>query len=62
MQKGKSGIGSHKHGVSGRAGKSPKLRHALKREAEPNSIKDRSKTEDPKDTIRELFHRDGSKS
>jgi len=56
MQKGKSGVGSHKHGVSGRAGKSPKLRHTLKREAERNSIKDRSRIRDPKDTIKELFH------
>ncbi len=37
--KGRSGIGSHKHGVSGHTGKSPKFRHGLKREAEKNERK-----------------------
>lgn len=32
--KGRGGIGSHKHGVSGTPGKSPALRHLLKIEAE----------------------------
>lgn len=31
---GRGGMGSHKHGVSGRPGKSPKERHRLRREAE----------------------------
>ncbi len=34
MQTGRGGMGSHKHGISGRAGKSPKFRHWMKREAE----------------------------
>ena len=32
--KGSSGIGMRKHGKSGRPGKSPKLRSAMRREAE----------------------------
>lgn len=38
MQQGRGGMGSHKHGISHTrtyaGGKSPKLRHYLKREAE----------------------------
>jgi hypothetical protein len=34
MQQGRGGMGSHKHGVSGRAPKSPKLRHRMKLDAE----------------------------
>lgn len=38
-QKNRGGMGSHKHGVSGHAGKSPKLRLAIKREAEKDERK-----------------------
>lgn len=34
MNKGSPPMGMHKHGVSGKAPKSPRYRHALKREAE----------------------------
>ncbi len=37
--KGNSGVGMKKHGVSGHAGKSPKLRHFMKREAEKREKK-----------------------
>jgi len=53
--KGTKGFGMHKHGTSGRTGKSPKLRHAMKREAEQNERKDRSRIKDPKRTMKELF-------
>ncbi len=39
MIKGGGSMGSHKHGISGIAPKSPKLRHALKRKAEMQSKK-----------------------
>ena len=39
MTSGKTGMGNKKHGQSGRAGKSPKMRHAERREAEKNEIK-----------------------
>lgn len=49
-------MGSHKHGVSGTPGKSPKLRHALKREAEQNERKAHKSREDlydsPSDAIK----------
>lgn len=41
MQSGRSGMGSHKHGISGHATKSPKFRHQQKREAEANERKPR---------------------
>lgn len=50
-------MGSHKHYVSGRNGKSPKTRHALKREAEANCIKDNSRIKDPKKSVKELFRK-----
>lgn len=53
--KGSKGFGMHKHGTSGRTGKSPKLRQAMKREAERNERKDRSRIKDPKRTMKELF-------
>ncbi len=37
--RGNSGIGMKKHGVSGHHGKSPKLRHSMKREVEKNEKK-----------------------
>ena len=41
MKTGSRGMGMAKHGKSGRPPKSPKLRHAIKREAEKNEIKSR---------------------
>lgn len=58
MASGTKGIGPHKHAKSGchRGNpKGPKLRHAMKREAERNEIKDRSGIRDPKGSIKELF-------
>lgn len=51
---GSAKIGMRKHGVSGHAGKSPKARHAMRREAEANEIMDRSAIKKPKSTVREL--------
>ncbi len=56
MVQGRNGMGSHKHGVSGRSGKSPAMRHHLKREAEKNERKDRTRIIDPKSSVQELFH------
>lgn len=55
MVVGRTGMGSHKHAISGRAGKSPKLRHRMKMEAERNERKDRSKIKEPRQTVKELF-------
>lgn len=41
MQSGRSGMGSHKHGVSGKSPKSPKLRVWLRLEAEKKEKKHR---------------------
>ncbi|MGI9277250.1 MAG: hypothetical protein ACR2PT_20695 [Endozoicomonas sp.] len=40
-QTGRGGMGSHKHGVSGRSQKSPRLRHHMKLEAERDCRKAR---------------------
>jgi hypothetical protein len=56
MQIGRGGMGNAKHRKSGHATKSPKLRHAQKREAERDVRSDRSRIKDPKSTISELFH------
>ena len=37
--KGREAMGIRKHGKSGHSGKSPKLRHAMKRDAEQNERK-----------------------
>ena len=50
------GGGMHKHRTSGRSGKSPALRHAMRREAECNEIKDKSRIKDSKESVREVFH------
>jgi transposase len=55
LQSGRGGMGSRKHGQSGHPGKSPKLRHAMKREAERQERKDRSKLADPKGSVGEAF-------
>lgn len=61
MQTGNKGMGSHKHYLAGsggkrRNGKSPKLRHAIKREAESVSIKARGRIRQPKASVKELFY------
>lgn len=43
-QSNRSGMGSHKHGVSGPAAKSPRLRHAMKRAAESQQRPARAST------------------
>lgn len=55
MQQGRGGMGSHKHGVSGYATKSPRFRYLLKLEAERNLRKNRSRILDPKKSVKELF-------
>ena len=44
MQKGRGGMGSHKHGISGHAGKSPRQRLMERVEAEKNERKARPST------------------
>jgi hypothetical protein len=57
MVKGQDGMGSHKHGVSGHSGKSPKLRHHMRREAEKEELRgNRKRIIDPKSSVEELFH------
>jgi hypothetical protein len=55
MTTGTKGIGSHKHGTSGRAPKSPRLRHAMKLDAERSEIKDTHRIKDPQTSIKDLF-------
>jgi hypothetical protein len=57
MVKGKKGMGSPKHGTSGHAPKSPRFKHAQKREAEKQVRVDKSRLKDPKGSVRELFHK-----
>ena len=57
MTKGNKGMGMHKHGTSGRSGKSPKFRHQQRIEAERNIRSDKSRIKDPKVSIKELFNR-----
>ena len=44
-QTGRGGMGSHKHYISGKNGKSPRLRHQLRREAEAHTPVTRRKSE-----------------
>jgi hypothetical protein len=55
MQQGRGGMGSHKHGTSGHSGKSPKLRYAMKREAEANEIKAKPGIKEPAATVGDLL-------
>jgi hypothetical protein len=41
MQKGRGGMGSHKHGISGTPGKSPRLRLWMDMMARRQEVKDR---------------------
>ena len=55
MQGGQGGMGSHKHGISGIPTHSPRYRHFMKREAELNDKKDRSRIMNPVNNVSELF-------
>lgn len=55
MQQGRGGMGSHKHGISGRAGKSPAFRHWIKREAEKLIRKGRHAIERPYSSVYEAL-------
>lgn len=63
LQTGRGGIGSHKHGVSGVAGRSPRHRHSVLREATQADEKDarrkrkRSMIHEPAASVRELLSR-----
>lgn len=50
------GMGSTKHGKSGRATQSPRFRFQKKLEAERDVRKDKSRIRNPKATVQELFH------
>ncbi len=56
MQQGRGGMGSHKHGVSGRAGKSPRLRLQMRMEAEKDGRRLRRRRL-PYETLAELLSR-----
>ena len=57
MITGKRSMGMHKHGISGRSGKSPKARLAEKMDAEKADRKPRKCKMSP--SINELFKREG---
>jgi hypothetical protein len=59
MVRGGGDLGSRKHGKSGTPGRSPKYRHALKREAEKQVRVDKTRIKDPKQSVQELFKRNG---
>lgn len=42
--------------IRGKTSKSPKAKHAIKREAEKNIKKNRSKIENPKKSIKDVFN------
>ena len=54
MQQARGGMGSHKHGTSGRAPKLPKLRLAVRMEAERDERKPRAARMVP--SLGELLH------
>lgn len=55
MHQARGGMGSKKHGTSGHATKSPRLRFALKLAAERDERKDRSKIKQPFNSLREML-------
>ena len=58
MQQGRGGMGSHKHGISGDAGQSPRLRLMKKLSAERgeySSMPERSRERLKFDTVREAL-------
>ena len=56
MHGGQKGFGMTKHGRSGHATRSPRFRFLQKLEAQKNDRKDRSRINDPKQSVEELFH------
>jgi hypothetical protein len=58
MMQGKSSppMGAHKHGISGKAGKSPRFRHAMKREAEAQLVKRRKTATKWVSSVTEALH------
>lgn len=57
MIQGRGGMGSTKHGKSGHATKSPRLRFKMKMEAEKNERKSKSGIIDPKQSVSELLNK-----
>jgi len=55
MVSGRGGMGSHKHGISGKAPKSPNLRHKLQMDAELNDRK-RKPSNCKNQSVQELFN------
>lgn len=53
---GQKGFGMTKNGRSGHATRSPRFRFLQKLEAQKNDRKDRSRINDPKQSVEELFH------
>jgi hypothetical protein len=56
MHSGQKGFGMTKHGRSGQATRSPRFRFLQKLEAQKNDRKDRSRINDPKQSVEDLFH------
>ncbi len=54
--KGREPMGSKKHGKSGHAGKSPRMRLWLKREAEKRTSTKRKRTTKMFDSVKEAFN------
>lgn len=57
MQSGRGGMGSNKHGTCGHSTKSPKMRHALKREAEKDVRLGIVRIKNPKSSVREALEK-----
>ncbi len=57
MQRGRGGMGPHKHGTSGHAPKSPRMRMHEKLEAERNERKKRKTSTVMVSSFRTLFHK-----
>lgn len=50
-------MGSHKHGISGHAGKSPRLRLQMKLAAESNERRAKKTTTEFKESVKEVFQK-----
>jgi hypothetical protein len=62
MQQGRGGIGSHRHGISGHAGASPRLRLMKKLAAERGEYSDKPRRNRKRltfETVREALRDDG---
>jgi hypothetical protein len=60
-QQGRGGIGSHKHGVSGHAGKSPKMRMAQELEARRQEREHKSKPALPFERVQDALKAAGKR-